>query len=466
VAERERRGEATEEQREAERNALLSLAVFSYPTRDRLRPAVERLSNDPLMDPEQALGTLADATVERRRAAPRLLVLNTLIKLAQRDGRDLFAREGGNMTRLLEALVARSDRPSDVAPRAAAEHLRSTFLHAADGDLGDPLIARDHLLAELDATLGLTDAERFGPHCDDRVGIDIGDGVLATEVAVEFWTDRTVAEMAAWADPRNWPHCSLYFESMDPTGPLTQVPGPPPGWTGEFMEVVTGFPGKKLETPLRFSYTADIAEDDVICSYDLVQPTADIDFDRGNLWARVEPGGPPGRPTRVSSTKLIHFTDPDMQEGASLACDTFWTELAITMALTCSSTGHPDEPADPPGIIDTTVTPVGAEGEGPVPEDKKSQQDAKQKETASDLDLLFKQVLTEATASVQRYTELAANAAKRLAAGNVEVSDWSKDISAASANYVNDLTNAFANWTKAMQIIGGQAPDDKQKKDP
>jgi hypothetical protein len=427
------------------------------------------------MEPEQALDVLAKATEEQRRAAPRLLILNTLIKLAQRDGKDLFASEASAMTRLLQALVLEA-RPEGVgSPAPAAEHLRQQFLIAApaaepppppspDTSGGAPPpppappagLTREELLDDLAATLGLTDAERHGPHCDDRTGIEIRPGVMATEVAVEFWTDRSVADMAAWADPRNWPHCSLYFESMAPITPLTQVGGPPPGWRGQFMEVVSGFPGKKLETPLVFSYTADIADEDVICSYDLVAPTKDIDFDRGNLWARVEQGGPKGRPTRVSSTKLIHFTDPDMQEGASLACDTFWTELAVTMALTCSSTGHPTEAVDPPTMITT--------GEALVPDDKSKQQDPKQAEAASDLDLLFKQALAEATTSVQKYTELAANAAKRLAAGNVEAGAWSKDVSAASANYVNDVMNAVGTWTKALQIISGQKPDDAQKK--
>jgi hypothetical protein len=465
VAEPGRLGRATEEQREVERTALLSLAVHSYRERDELRATINRISEGELVDPESALHDLAKATEEGFRVTPRLMVINTLIRLIERDGQSLFEEQGGGMTRLLQALVA--DAPDSAPPESgetapapppppaeAAEDLRQLFLRAAEAGVAGG--AREQIMEQLAVTLRLTDAERWGPRCDDRTGVLAKPGVYATEVAVEFWTDRTVGQMAPWADPRNWPHCSLYFESMAPITPLVGVAGPPQGWRGRFMEVVSGFPGKTLETPLEFNYTEDLNEDYVICSYDLVQPTNDIDFDRGNLWARVDGTGPPNLPTHVSSTKLIHFTDPEMQAGASLSCDTFWTELAITMALTCTSTGAPGEYVDPPPTNE--IPPV--KGGAPVPDDKDKQQDANKDETASDLDLLFKQVLTEATASVQRYTELATNAAKRMAAGNVDPADWSKDIAAAAANYVNDVGNVLANWTKAAQIVSGDSGEE------
>ena len=143
--------------------------------------------------------------------------------------------------------------------------------------------------------------------------------------------------MAHWADPRSWPDCSIYFTAMEPIGAVTPYTGSPSGWDATFKEVVD-YPGRVLETPLEFFYREDFANGMVSSEYRLHQATADIEVDQGFMEAVAD--GPPHRPTRVRSLKVIRFKDPDLQATASIACDTFWIELAMTMAMDCSQAPH------------------------------------------------------------------------------------------------------------------------------
>jgi hypothetical protein len=129
----------------------------------------------------------------------------------------------------------------------------------------------------------------------------------------------------------------VYFTDMRPIDPVKNYAGQPGGWDATFLEVVD-YPGRVLETPLRFAYREDFANGMVSSEYSLDQATADIVVDEGFVEAVVDPTDP-NRPTRVRCLKIIRFVDPDLQATASLACDTFWIELAMTMALNCSGSG-------------------------------------------------------------------------------------------------------------------------------
>ena len=466
MADRPGRGRGTEEQRELERQALLSLAVASYPERDRMA-AVLADQDVELLDTEQALDALAEAVRRRMLVVPRLVVLNALVGLAARDRADLFAPENSQaMSELLDALVQDARPNVDMDLAGSTEQLRKEFLRLQNADLVSA--AWDQFVPGATRTLALTSAEQWGPRCTDELSVTTKSGVVAAQVSSEFWTDRTPEQMAPWADPRTWPDCSIYFRSMEPHPAGSQQPvayaGPPPGWDGTFLEVVDAFVGHRLETPLTFQYRKELPNA-VWSTYKLADAngTPDIVVDEGFLEARLSPAGPPGRPTKVRTLKVIRFRDDAVQELVSLACDTFWIESATAMALNCSDRG--DTPSAPAGKTagkktagkKTAVTPGKG---GPVPDDTEAFPGC-DPEVKADIQQLFRDAVEKATKSVETYTELASKAATRVAEGNVDPAAWSKDLAAATATWVNDVTNVWTTWTQALNLVSGSGKDDE-----
>lgn len=468
MAERPRRSKATEEQRGLERDALLSLAVASYPQRDRIQSVLKESGNVDLLAPDEALQQLAESVRRKRLAVPRLMVLNALVRLATRRGGEVFAEENEAMGDLLDALVQDAQPNMDMDLAGATEELRRGLMRLENADTA--FAAWDMFEPVATRTLALTDDERWGPRCTDELSVTSKSGVVAAQVSSEFWTDRTPEQMAGWADPQTWPDCSIYFRSMEPhpKGSTQPVPyaGPPEGWDGTFLEVVDAFLGHRLETPLRFMYRKELPNA-VWSTYELADPqgTADIVIDEGFLEARLKPNGPPGRPTHVRTLKVIRFRDDQLQEFVTLACDTFWTEAAITMALDCSDRGGATttpakKPAGKKIAGKKTAAKKTAAKPGkvvPVPDDTEGFCDP---EVKADIQQLFRDAVEQATKSVETYTELAGKAATRVAEGNVDPTAWSKDLAAATALWVNDVTNVWTTWTQALNLVAGKGDGD------
>ena len=326
-------GEALEEQKDIERTALVSMAAASRAGDPQMAAAFERLGIQtvPL---EQSLFALAQATESQTRIAPRIAVLDMLVRLATRQGTAPFTHDNAAMTALLQALVVEAHGVNEPRLVDLAEELRAAFFFAASTTVTSAAWA----IVEPTATrvLALTPDEEHAPRCMDEEPITVN-GYEAAQISVEFTTSRTVQQMAPWADPRTWPQCSVYFTDMKPIDPVKNYEGQPGGWDATFLEVVD-YPGRVLETPLVFAYREDFPNGMVSSEYSLHQATKDILVDEGFVEAVKDPTDP-SRPTRVRCLKIIRFADPDLQATASIACDTFWIELSMTMALNCSSTG-------------------------------------------------------------------------------------------------------------------------------
>ena len=64
---------------------------------------------------------------------------------------------------------------------------------------------------------------------------------------------------------------------------------------------------------------------------------AKIVVDAGQVTVREDPHAPdPTKRTSMLAEKFIRFKDPAYQTWPTVACDLFWTEFAITMALGCA----------------------------------------------------------------------------------------------------------------------------------
>jgi hypothetical protein len=311
----------------------VGVAAASYGADPRLSGALERLGVT-VLPLEQALFALAQSTEAGTRVAPRIAVLDMLVRLATRQGTAPFAHDNPAMTALLRALVVEGHGANHQHEADMVEDLRAAFLLAASATVTSA--AWSVVQPTATRTLALTSDEEHAPRCMDEEPITVN-GQEAAQISVEFTTDRTVPQMAPWADPRTWPSCSVYFTEMRPIDPVTVYGGQPGGWDATFLEVVD-YPGRVLETPLAFAYREDFANGMVSSEYSLTQATNDIVVDEGFVEA-VADVTDPDRPTRVRCLKIIRFVDPDLQATASLACDTFWIELAMTMALNCSGSG-------------------------------------------------------------------------------------------------------------------------------
>ena len=197
-------------------------------------------------------------------------------------------------------------------------------------------------MAAVAASFALTDVEVNKPLCNDRRP---GGNTGPTEITVVFWTDRTVQSLAPYANPLNWPACSSYFAGMVQQG--SSLPVVPPagtsycGWEATLVERLALFPPYNFVTPLLFTSYWAPDWSYVRTNYRLDLATSDITVDAGFIELAKDPRPPDDtRPTRVTATKVIEFQSDDLNKWPSLACDTFWTEMAIQMANDCACTGE------------------------------------------------------------------------------------------------------------------------------
>ena len=176
------------------------------------------------------------------------------------------------------------------------------------GTLGDPLL-RDLVPEIQESTLAV------GPICDART-VNV-DGHMALSLQTTMSTGRSLADLRAMADPRQWPRIpdmSRFFRRMD----MVQPPVPPPtallppqrGWTARLREVVDFSFGvspsnsSQMVTDLDFTYVD--TERAVYCTYDLGESQDDkIVVDRGYVMIEEVEGASPYR--QVTTLKQVRF---------------------------------------------------------------------------------------------------------------------------------------------------------------
>ena len=299
----------------------------------------EAQSFEPMLLPD----ALAELTRREGEAEvlPRLVILDQLVRLARSPGRRQLTDDADEVTQRLQLLL-RSLAPKEGVTEDQAAAVALDALHTLareEGMVDDPW---GFFVDAVGSSFALTAVEVNKPRCNDsRPGGDAG----PTEVTVEFWTDREVSSLAHYANPLNWPACSVYFAGMVPQGPSVPVVSPTGtnycGWEATLVERLALFPPYNFVTPLRFTSYWAPGWSYLRTAYRLEQPTADIIEDAGFIEVAKDPyANDPSRATRVTATKVIEFARPDINRWPSLACDTFWIEMAIQMAHDCACAGE------------------------------------------------------------------------------------------------------------------------------
>jgi hypothetical protein len=344
-----------------ERAAVLSLALASLPNEEEVREALFANKERPPPPLAEALQTLHFLTQERQRVSHRVLSLDLLAKIAHRRGyEEALVPAEAELFGFMEAAVAEGERTEppedelhdlvdeeerasievpDTAPRSDDDRVNQAVdaLRAAEQIHGETHWATFARFAQRPLLLSAAEVDR--PVCtDDRI-VEV-DGLKAVRTAVWFWSDRPATDFAAWTDPRSWAlNCPLFFQSMVLKAGQS-LPANAPEFTATFTETVVIDDETTLSTDLVFN--RGIAEPYLYAlTFDLPPPplpqSAPIVVDAGQVTVREDKYAPASQRTSLLCEKLIRFSDPAYLTWPTLACDTFWTEFAVTMANGCSS---------------------------------------------------------------------------------------------------------------------------------
>jgi hypothetical protein len=337
------------EERRAQGSTVAALNAFSARLPSDFRDGLR------FEGPDEAIQALAAAVGGDTLRVPRLLVLDSLVRLASRRGEELGALDAA-LGPLLEALVRQAGVPAAdvgdavVTVRGALDSVAS--LSGAGAPHPWQVFAQ-----QAAGALRLTQAEIDKPLCNDSEVVLKGQ-YRAVGVTVEFHTDATPGELRHFCDPTRWHECSAYQHEMTPWNDPAAIPDQirPNGWRRDLVETVELSPYWMLVTPLRFTYTIQDQNDPawVHLDYLLLRETGDILVDEGALDVRrITSGKYQGR-TRVSAKKAILFADPVQATWPTIACDTFWTDQVIDAAVGCPNGGAtPQSPAGKPTMADS-----------------------------------------------------------------------------------------------------------------
>jgi hypothetical protein len=364
------------EDRERERRAILALALASLPEEQGAevrKDVFAAKGQDELPTLEEALVDLKDLTDNGKRRSHRVLSLDLLAKVADRRPdvlqRGIHEVEGFTRAVVVEAIRRSPSKVSRGIAKAKAVD------GAGVGDTGEAAAiegeerSRDQLVEErvpevvdalrilhtikprspeekhhwtrfaklADTQLELSDEEINRPLCTDEQVVDMPGGDEAVRTAVWFWSGRPAKEFARWTDPRTWDQdCGLFFKSVVPK----DAPGPEGDeFCATFTETINLGDAADLSTDLVFRRSIE-GEQLYALEFDLpagpLPDDAQIEVDAGQVTVREDRLAPdPAKRTTLLAEKFIRFKDPAYESWPTVACDLFWTEFAITMALGC-----------------------------------------------------------------------------------------------------------------------------------
>jgi hypothetical protein len=93
-----------------------------------------------------------------------------------------------------------------------------------------------------------------------------------------------------------------------------------------------------------------------------------------------------------------------------------------------------------------------------APDESKQSAEAKaeQAKLAADLETVLREAMKTATASIERYTDYAVKASKRVVEADAKPEDWSKDAAEIGALWLKDVTNAWGTWAKTVNLLAGR----------
>lgn len=347
---------------EEERQALLGLALATLPNEAEVRRALFGDGGEQPPELAEALKTLDRLTLEGNRISNRVLSLDLLAKVAHRRGSGALESATEELYGFVQSAVIEGERrllTTDAPPPREVggedpergEPERPT-LDAAGSD--DPRVNQTvRALVQVDLLptgqhhwptfarmaqepLQLSDDEVDRPLCTDDQVVDVPGG-KAVRTAVWFWSDKPAKDFAAWTDPRTWDKsCHLFFKAVvQKQGAMLSATVPE--FSATFTETVYIDGNNTLSTDLVFSRSVDEPH---LYALEFTLPTpldpkADILVDTGQVTVREDPYAPTSKRTALLAEKYILFRDPKYAAWPTLACDLFWTEFAITMALGC-----------------------------------------------------------------------------------------------------------------------------------
>jgi hypothetical protein len=330
--------EQSAQERREQGSTVAALNAFSAP---HVTPGLR--SKLRYTDPDDAIQRLASAVEKGTLRVPRLLVLDSLVKLASRRGDELRTREA-SLDTLLEALVVQARGLEEAEVGTALLTVRGALESVAflSGFKSTPPPWKIFVLRAGDA-LALSRAEVEKPLCNDAGCVKKGN-LKARALTVEFHTDASPVELRRFCDPRRWHECSGYQKKMTPwtgAGAEPDEDRPPDGWRRDLLERVELAPGLELQTPLRFTHSIQDPKNPrwVHLDYLLIGETDDIEVDEGALDVRRVTAGKHRGRTRVTAIKAIRFKDDELDRWTSVACDTFWMDLVIDAAVGCLRAG-------------------------------------------------------------------------------------------------------------------------------
>jgi len=389
--------------------------------------------------PDEAIQALAAAIEEDTLRVPRLLVLDSLVRLATRRGEELGARDAA-LGPLLEALVRQAGVPAaDVGDAVVTVRRALDSVASLSGAALAPhpwqVFAR-----QAAGALRLTQAEIDKPLCNDSEVVVKGQ-YRAVGVTVEFHTDATPGALRHFCDPTRWHECSAYQHEMTPWEGPAAIPDQirPNGWRRDLVETVELSPDWTLVTPLRFTYTIQDQHDPawVHLDYLLLEKTKDILVDEGALDVRRVTSGKYQGSTRVSAKKAILFADELQATWPTLACDTFWTDQVIDAAVGCPDAG---------------ATLDSAAG-------KATMADSKEARLAKAID----DATHAAQTSVDAYAKLAKEAAAQLTGDSP--ADAGKWLQLTTKTYTQAARDTVKAWTSYNAVLRAVAESDETGSD-
>jgi hypothetical protein len=425
--------EEAAKERRAQGSTVAALNAFSAP-----RAASELRDRLGYADPDDAIQRLAAEVEKGTLRVPRLLVLDSLVKLAsRRGGEELRTREA--LDTLLEALVRQARGPEaevtepevmEAEVTEAVSTVRAALESVASLSVESVRHPWEVFAQQAGPALGLSQAEIEKPLCNDAETVKKGD-LPARAVTVEFHTDASPGALRHFCDPTRWHECSAYQKEMTPwPGGIDQAGPGPHGWRRDLLESVQLSPTMLLETPLRFTYGIEEENDPdwVHLDYLLLNETKDILVDEGALDVRrVTSGQHQGR-TRVSAIKAIRFRDHLLDDWTSVACDTFWMDLVIDAAVGCLGPG---------AAIDS------AGGKAKMAESKEA-----------GLDKTIDEAAAAAQKSIGTYRDLAKKGAAQLAGDSpADTGKWVELTAKTWAQAARDAAQAWATYNAVLQAL-------------
>jgi hypothetical protein len=330
---------ADEQKRQVIENAIMAF-----------RPDVhEAFRGDTSADPGSALDDLAATATVRRLTKHRRLI----------DG--LRRTDPGKRAGLGD--VARSILASTLSPDLSADrrqHLVDRAQRRLDevvADEGDKRLQRRHWQHWIHST---DDVFRFSTHertlaaCNDEQRVwKLTPGlqpVCSRLIVAQFWSDLPPTAFREYVQPKYWPDCSAFWQSVDPVNGRAEVPTKG-GYDWDCEETVS-IVDKTLTVPLQIGFRELPDHSRLWTRFNLLGGAAYtdavlVDVDTGTVSAESVPNGPAR--TLVKATKYVHWRYADNQPDLTAqACDFGWSELMVEMAYRSVREFAPERQQAPP----------------------------------------------------------------------------------------------------------------------